>query len=674
MLADKLLAIILISLTVFLTSCGATDSGHADAQSANTTSTGGGNNNGDDTEARPTIIEQPASADTYEGEQVSIAVVADGTELTYQWQKAVNNQWVTLRYETSATLSFSYPTLADTGLYRVLVSNGSATTESLAAEIIVLQEPVISQDPINQRSTAGGGANFSVSVDGAGPFNYQWYKGFTRLNDNSKYQGTNASELNISTLSSTDQGFYKVVVSNQDGYELHSNVAYLTVVLPVAISGSVADLTLVKGSSGKLSVSATGTAPITYRWQKLISGSWTTVRDATSNPDLTFSNASEQASGQYRAVVNNEARMVQVSNVVTVSVKENVSISNQPYNQYGGELRAVLGDDVNFTVSASGSDVTYSWYKNNSAISSNSTLQLRDIDLDDTGVYRCKVTNSLGTEWCNSVELVILTPPTKTSQSGNVTLFEGENTTLSVDFSGSPVPSVQWYKDGVALSGQTGKTIPFNSIDLDDEGTYTCRIRNEAGSVSCSPIEVVVKEIVRIGRSPSNQVSSPGEDITLSVEATGEPPLYYEWYKNSARIDSGNNLSSITLSDVTGNDSGSYRVVVSNEGSDASSSSAQITVLAPEVRRSVNLQWAIPSQRADGTTLSRSSIGGYRVYHSQSRELSTFEEVANLQGAYSNSVTINNLGTGDHYFVITTLDSGNSESEYSGMAFVRISE
>ena len=673
MLADKLLAIVLISLTVFLTSCGATDSGHADAQSANTTSPGGNAGEGGQTEANPTIVEQPASARAYEGDEFSLSVTADGTDLSYQWQKAINNQWVSLG-ETRRTLRFVSPTIADTGLYRVLVSNGSATTESLAAEVSVLERPYISRDPVNSEQLAGTTASFSVEARGTGPFSYQWYKGFTRLSDNGKYQGANSGQLSVTNLTSSDQGFYKVVATNPDGFELHSDVAYLTVVLPVSITGTVPDLTLVKGSSGKLTVSATGTAPISYRWQKLISGSWTTVRDATTNPDLTFTNASAQDSGQYRAVVNNQARNAQVSNVITVSVKENVSITSQPYNQYGNQLRAVIGDDINFSVSASGSEVSYSWYRNNSLISSGSSLQLRDIDLADTGVYRCRVTNSLGTEWCNSVELVILTPPTKTGQSGSVTLFEGESTTLSVDFSGSPVPTVQWFKNGTALSGATGNTIPFNAITLDDEGTYTCRIQNEAGSVNCSPIEVVVKEIVRIGRSPSNQVTSPGEDITLSVQATGEPPLFYEWYKNNTRIESGNDLSEIRLRDVTSSDSGTYQVVVSNEGSDATSSAAQITVLAPEVRRSVNLQWAIPSQRADGSTLSISNIGGYRVYHSQRSELSTFQEVAYLPGAYSNSVTIDDLGAGDHYFVITTLDNANFESEYSGMAYVRIEQ
>jgi hypothetical protein len=77
------------------------------------------------------------------------------------------------------------------------------------------------------------------------------------------------------------------------------------------------------GASATFGVTASGTAPLSYQWQKLVNGTWTNISGATS---ATFTISAAQASdaGQYQVVVSNSAGQA-VSNTVSLTVN---SVSN----------------------------------------------------------------------------------------------------------------------------------------------------------------------------------------------------------------------------------------------------------------------------------------------------------------------------------------------------------
>ena len=58
---------------------------------------------------------------------------------------------------------------------------------------------------------------------------------------------------------------------------------------------------------------------------------------------------------------------------------------------------------------------------------------------------------------------------------------------LSCVVSGSPQPSVQWYKDNAPLSGQVYPFYFIQSVELDDRGVYHCEGVNSEGSVVSNP-------------------------------------------------------------------------------------------------------------------------------------------------------------------------------------------
>ncbi len=81
-------------------------------------------------------------------------------------------------------------------------------------------------------------------------------------------------------------------------------------------------------------------------------------------------------------------------------------------------------------------------------------------------------------------------------------------------------------------------------------------------------------------RAPSSRVAAVGASITLDSEATGTPPLTFQWFHDGVPVN-GQILSQLTLTALKLADSGNYTVKVTNIAGSATSAPAQLTVLAP---------------------------------------------------------------------------------------------
>jgi hypothetical protein len=79
---------------------------------------------------------------------------------------------------------------------------------------------------------------------------------------------------------------------------------------------------------------------------------------------------------------------------------------------------------------------------------------------------------------------------------------------------------------------------------------------------------------------PQSQTVYAGTNVTLSVTATGAPPLSFQWLVNGTPRSTATN-SVLTLLNVQTNDTGDYSVVVTNAAGSTNSQTARLTVLEP---------------------------------------------------------------------------------------------
>ena len=70
----------------------------------------------------------------------------------------------------------------------------------------------------------------------------------------------------------------------------------------------------------------------------------------------------------------------------------------------------------------------------------------------------------------------------------------GSEFVFGLSATGVPQPSFQWYRNGFALIDQTGPTLKKKGLTRNDEGTYTCVLRNIAGEFHWAELSVQVTE------------------------------------------------------------------------------------------------------------------------------------------------------------------------------------
>ena len=74
-----------------------------------------------------------------------------------------------------------------------------------------------------------------------------------------------------------------------------------------------------------------------------------------------------------------------------------------------------------------------------------------------------------------------------------VPLFGQAN--MSCVATGSPQPTLQWYKDGSLLDGVTNSLLIFEEVTLDNRGFYHCSAANDEGMVTSAPAVLSIRNV-----------------------------------------------------------------------------------------------------------------------------------------------------------------------------------
>lgn len=338
------------------------------------------------------LYSSSASSIVAVGQPATFWLIASGTPpFSYQWKK----DGVDIPGATNSTLTIASAQSSDVAEYQGVATNaaGSATSPRMT---LTIQDPVtITTHPSSQTVNAGQSISLIVNVSGTAPFYYQWKKNGVNIS------GATNSSLSYSSSTSADAGSYTVQVSNTVSSVL-SNAATVQVVVPVAptiTSGPTSFNNVPAGSYIYFSITASGTAPLSYQWKK----NGVNITGATSD---TYPISSVQSSdaGSYSVTVTNSVGSV-TSNTATLTVSTPVSITSQPTAQ-----TVNAGQQATFSVTATGSaTITYQWRKNGTNISgaTSSTLTISSAQVANAGSYDVVVSNPAGSVTSNSVMLSI---------------------------------------------------------------------------------------------------------------------------------------------------------------------------------------------------------------------------------------------------------------------------
>lgn len=177
-----------------------------------------------------------------------------------------------------------------------------------------------------------------------------------------------------------------------------------------------------------------------------------------------------------------------------------------------------------------------------------------------------------------SIEVVEATGPVLiTSQPVSQTVNPGSAVNFSVIATGAAPISYQWRKNLSNIPGQTSPTFTIASASELEEGGYDVVITNPSGPTPSDPITLSVNDPVDITSSPGATSVNEGADVTLTVTATGTPPLNYQWLKEGNPIPNAI-AASLPILKATDADKGNYQCKVTNMVGTKTSTASTVSV------------------------------------------------------------------------------------------------
>lgn len=229
--------------------------------------------------------------------------------------------------------------------------------------------------------------------------------------------------------------------------------------------------------------------------------------------------------------------------------------------------------------------IQISWTKDGNPFAlTTKTLELTNVTPEDAGVYTMTVSNAYGTATLDAVFLTVVSPIRILSQSGITQLTEGESLNLGFTYSGTEPAQIQWFKDGVAISGANSNILLKSNAVVSDSGTYAFTVSNELGTTTSTPITVTVSEYVappvvtQFVISPNPALE--GSSIIMSAAANGDGPLTFKWHKEDTLLAS-TDLPIYAIETAAGEDSGDYTVHVSNRAGTDVSDPIALSIVMP---------------------------------------------------------------------------------------------
>ncbi|XP_056420948.1 immunoglobulin superfamily member 10 isoform X2 [Hyla sarda] len=374
---------------------------------------------------------------------------------------------------------------------------------------------------------------------------------------------------------------------------------------PRILGGKAASFTVLANSDAFIPCEATGDPTPTILWTKVASGTFVSKTrrgnrmEVFPNGTLSISSVSIQDRGQYLCVANNQYGSDRL--LVTLSV---ITYPPRIIQGRSREITVHSGSTVSIKCQAEGRPFpTITWILANETIASeksednhkvfvlpDGTLTIREVTINDRGIYKCFATNIAGTDTLTVKVQVIAAPPTILEDKRQTVLaLPGENVKLHCTAKGNPQPSVHWVAfDGIKvkpLHYVNAKLFLFSNGTLfirhaasSDNGNYECIATSSTGSERrVVTLRVEQKDVVPniIHASPKDTEISFGEKLMLNCSATGEPKpriiwrlpskaVVDQWHRMGSRIQVYPNGSLAVLS-VNEKDAGDYLCVARNK-------------------------------------------------------------------------------------------------------------
>ncbi|XP_050994845.1 LOW QUALITY PROTEIN: hemicentin-1 [Labeo rohita] len=357
-----------------------------------------------------------------------------------------------------------------------------------------------------------------------------------------------SGSMRITETRVTDSGMYICVATNIAGN--FTQMITLSVLVPPSIRAGPRAMKVQVGHAIDLPCVAQGVPDPSVSWLKdgtaLLDGSQYKISDE----GLTLNQVGLMDEGVYTCMASNIAGQDEAIIQLYVQVPPVVEVSEPPFNSPLQER--VANQQIAFPCPAKGTpEPVIKWFRNGQELTGNepgvsiledgTLLILASVSPLDNGEYTCMAVNDAGTTE-KKYQLKVNVPPDirDNGQLSNVSVVMNQPTILVCDVTGTPVPVITWYREGVEVVSssnvqilQKGKTLKLLKAAVADAGRYTCKAINIAGNTERDfYLDVLVPPTI-IGTVGSRDLSAVlNQEIILECRVKGDPFPTIQWYKD----------------------------------------------------------------------------------------------------------------------------------------------
>ncbi|XP_036815280.1 neuronal cell adhesion molecule isoform X12 [Oncorhynchus mykiss] len=361
-------------------------------------------------------------------------------------------------------------------------------------------------------------------------------------------------------------------------------------------SGSSSSKMVLRGQVLELECITEGLPTPEVSWSKL-SGEFPDKRTSivTFQKILRIVNVSDADAGEYRCTAHN--RLASIHHTIRVTVKAAPYWITTPRN-----LVLAPREKGQLICRASGTPKpTINWAMNgipieNSPEDSNrkvegDTIIFEEVQTGSSAVYQCNASNEYGYLLSNAfVNVLSETPRVLTPANQVYQVIRNNHALLDCSSFGSPIPKITWFKDSQSstLEGDPyllheNGTLEIYVAQAFNSGKYICVARNTLG-IAENHVYLEVKEPTRILKQPKYKVAQRNMNVVFECKVKHDPTLIpiMIWLKDNGELPDDERFlvdsDSLTITDVTENDAGTYTCIM-NTTLDHDSASAELTVV-----------------------------------------------------------------------------------------------
>ncbi|XP_036834633.1 hemicentin-1 isoform X2 [Oncorhynchus mykiss] len=511
----------------------------------------------------PTIQHGPQVFSTIEGTPISLPCRADGVPTPdITWSKRgelLNVGGLSFSLGSDGSLHITSPTGEESGEF-VCTATNAAGYRSKKVQLTVYVRPRQSGVSGGVRSNGealevsvieGEDVTLPCEVQSIPPPIITWAKEKQLISPFSpRHTQLPSGSMKILESRVSDSGLYVCVASNIAG-NFTQNVL-LSVLVPPSIQAGPRVLKVQVEHPVALPCVARGVPQPFLAWLKdgaalVVDG---TQYRTSLDGSLTLGQVGLSDQGTYTCLATSIAGRDQANVQLQVQVPPVVDVLEPPFNSPHQER--VANQRIAFPCPAKGTPTpVIKWLRNGQELTGNepgltimedgTLLILASVSQLDNGEYVCTAANEAGTTQ-KKYQLKVNVPPDlrDNGSPGNVSVVLNQPTNLVCDVTGSPVPVITWYKDGVPVVPsssvqilQRGKTLRLLKAAMADTGSYSCKAINIAGSTEKDfLLEVLVPPTIVGTGSPRDVSAVLNQEISLDCKVKGTPFPTIQWYKD----------------------------------------------------------------------------------------------------------------------------------------------